>query len=454
MTLLVQTGKMAYHCIMKQKLLFISHMAGLSGGGEKSLLQIVLSLKAKDYLCHVILPGEGEFSKRLSVEGISHTVLTYKWSEYIPDDGYDPNREENMALHIANTMIDFERAIIDIKPDIVITNTIVAPWGMYIAKAHGLPGILLVREWLFGEDEMKMVPDNNQYIQMAAMCSDKVIFNSKDLMEKYREYFLHSDTSVMYPDVGLSETTIKEHYRDNTIGTNPSILIAGVIAPHKNQIEAVRGIRIALDLGMNIGDILIIGKSGDPDYYQALSGVISECGLTEMIKVREYADDFYYILNEYNIVLVPSKAEPFGRITLEAQLFGRVVIGSNSGGTSELIVDRETGLLYNYGDVYGLANTLKWVADNTDEAEKIGETAKVQQMKRFVGKDLLNPLEESINELLTASANHERDRSFDPLFAAMSKIAKQEEEIEGIRNSHAFKIGNAAVTPLRKLKER
>ena len=47
-----------------------------------------------------------------------------------------------------------------------------------------------------------------------------------------------------------------------------------------------------------------------------------------------------------SIELVASKAEAFGRVTVEAMMCGLPVVGANSGGTPELISDGVTGLLY------------------------------------------------------------------------------------------------------------
>ena len=68
-----------------------------------------------------------------------------------------------------------------------------------------------------------------------------------------------------------------------------------------------------------------------------------------------------------------SKAEAFGRVTVEAMLSGSLVIGADTAATIELIRDMETGLLYKYGDISDLTQKIEWVLNEKEIARKISE---------------------------------------------------------------------------------
>ena len=53
---------------------------------------------------------------------------------------------------------------------------------------------------------------------------------------------------------------------------------------------------------------------------------------------------------------------------------GLVVIGSNTGGTVELIQDNVTGLLYQQGDPIDLADKIQEVYDSPNYAEKLAKS--------------------------------------------------------------------------------
>jgi glycosyltransferase involved in cell wall biosynthesis len=60
-----------------------------------------------------------------------------------------------------------------------------------------------------------------------------------------------------------------------------------------------------------------------------------------------------------DIFVLPSLSEAFSNALLEAMASGCAVVGSNVGGTPELIHDGQTGLLFRLGDSQDLAAKLR-----------------------------------------------------------------------------------------------
>jgi len=74
-----------------------------------------------------------------------------------------------------------------------------------------------------------------------------------------------------------------------------------------------------------------------------------------------------------DVFVVPSLYEPFGIVTLEGMAMKKPVIGSRTGGIKEVIEDGKSGLLFEPGNVKELAEKIKFVLKNEDEAEKLKE---------------------------------------------------------------------------------
>lgn len=55
--------------------------------------------------------------------------------------------------------------------------------------------------------------------------------------------------------------------------------------------------------------------------------------------------DIPQIMKDLNVFVMASPNEPFGLVTVEAMAAGAVVVAANSGGSAEIIVDGESGLL-------------------------------------------------------------------------------------------------------------
>ena len=82
-------------------------------------------------------------------------------------------------------------------------------------------------------------------------------------------------------------------------------------------------------------------------------------------------------------MLVCSKYEAFGRVTVEAMMAGCLVIGANSGGTIELIEDGSTGVLFESGDYVDLVNKMIYVIENKNNAKKIAKNGRNVALQCF-----------------------------------------------------------------------
>jgi glycosyltransferase involved in cell wall biosynthesis len=90
-----------------------------------------------------------------------------------------------------------------------------------------------------------------------------------------------------------------------------------------------------------------------------------------------------------DVLVVPSVwAEPFGRVVVEAYLFGKPVVASHSGGISELVEDGVTGFLVKPGDAEALRSALNRFAPGTPRT--LADPAALRQItQRFGLQDLI-----------------------------------------------------------------
>jgi glycosyltransferase involved in cell wall biosynthesis len=473
------------------RLLFVSHLSEFSGGGELSLFAILEYLKSKDYDLHVVFPSAGAFSEKLNELNISYSIVDYVWS-ISRFAGRTKDKNSRVARMNANAVLSFAGVIEKFAPDVVITNTIVAPWGMYVAKALGVPNIIFIREWVGQRNFPVMAPTMREYLRNIDAIADWIVYNSDYTKRMYQSYLNCENSSVIYPSIQLDKSTIAEWYRENKITEELSILIAGTIAKDKNQIEALEAIKLALAKGVKIVEVQIVGNVGDQAYYDSVKRLITDAQLKGIVRIEKFSPDIFKIMNDHNIVILPSIAEAFGRVTLEAQLFGRLVIGSNAGGTKELITDKVTGLLYESGNVRMLADMIEWVANNAKDAESIAKRAMREQAEKFLSQDRLAPLESIFERLIEDNTNSARQGCFDPVAALIEKVkfdntvfehtlsgmekerdqTKDElcelqdelcelqdellgvrEQLEGIARSRSYRLGRALLAPPRFVKK-
>ncbi len=69
---------------------------------------------------------------------------------------------------------------------------------------------------------------------------------------------------------------------------------------------------------------------------------------------------------------MPSRVDSFGIAFLDAWLCRKPVIGARTWGVSDVIVERQNGLLVPFGDAAALAEAIAYLLDHPDEAAVMG----------------------------------------------------------------------------------
>ena len=68
--------------------------------------------------------------------------------------------------------------------------------------------------------------------------------------------------------------------------------------------------------------------------------------------------DIPAIMKSIDLLVVPSRHEGLGRVIVEAMAAGKPVVGARTGGIPEVVIDGETGLLFDGDDAAGLLDCL------------------------------------------------------------------------------------------------
>ena len=89
-------------------------------------------------------------------------------------------------------------------------------------------------------------------------------------------------------------------------------------------------------------------------------------------------DDVHRWMAASDVIVMPSRGECFGRVTLEAMSLGRPLVASRVGGLQDAVVDGETGLLVPVGDAHALAEALASLARDPERLKRMGEAARAR----------------------------------------------------------------------------
>lgn len=99
------------------------------------------------------------------------------------------------------------------------------------------------------------------------------------------------------------------------------------------------------------------------------------------------------LLSACDLLILPSQAESFGVVFLEAWAKGKPVIGARIPAIEEMIEDGEDGFLVPYGDPRGLSFAVKKLIKNPELRQTMGEKGKLKVFNRFEISRIVDHLE-------------------------------------------------------------
>jgi glycosyltransferase involved in cell wall biosynthesis len=136
--------------------------------------------------------------------------------------------------------------------------------------------------------------------------------------------------------------------------------------------------------------LLIGDDQGRTKYSDELKEMVKKFGLEGRVFFIRNVSDVPAAMMISDVVLSTSiEPEAFGRIAIEGQAMGRIVVASNIGGSKETVVDGVTGRLFESNNAEDLAEKLRWALHlSAEEREKIGAAA-VKNVKDHFTKQIM-----------------------------------------------------------------
>ena len=361
------------------KILYIAHEGGDNfNGASRSLLTLVEHF-SKENEVYVLLPKNyGKLLEELKkcnckiIVQPYYRAVVYKnrqlWKWLVKKliwIIYQKPYNKKVARQIAEIITKNEI-------DLVHSNSSVIDIGANAANIARCKHIWHFRE--FAQEDFNMYPLESMekyYKGMQKKC-DKIIAVSNAVAEKYKRYIDNEKIVTIYN--GLNVSSYVKHEKHQSF----NLLISGMINEAKGQEIALQALRkIISDGEKNDIHLYIAGKGNVKKFRSCYSDIVRNVHYLGQVK------DMETLRQKMDIELVCSRAEAFGRVTVEAMLSEIPVIGSDSGGTSELIQDGTTGFLFEAGNVDELVGKILTIYNNRNLAKQMGIEARKVAIEKY-----------------------------------------------------------------------
>jgi glycosyltransferase involved in cell wall biosynthesis len=167
------------------------------------------------------------------------------------------------------------------------------------------------------------------------------------------------------------------------IGLHERTIIAGTIAnlhPRKGIQFLLYALHHLLDEFPNLHCVIIGRDDGEE---ANLRRIVTQLGIENHIHWLGYRPDARHLLPMFDVFVLPSLFEGLPIALLEAMDAGLPVIATRVGGTPEVVVNGETGLLVDPGDVPALAISLRSLLVDSHKREQMGDAGRRRVREEF-----------------------------------------------------------------------
>lgn len=391
------------------KILAFAQYGSLSGGSNRSFLMVLKYLKEKfGHDIHVVLPEKGALSYELEKIKIEYDIVPiheisgvddysirniYRFLRYKFWSKLDKKSAQNYVKNNSN-----------IKCDVIYINDTNTYLGCFIAELLNVPYVWHFRSYV--NPKSHYIKESKEVFKN---CSKIIAISNgmKNILEK-NPVIPKNKISMIYNGIPLNKNNSIVDQRNNN---EMHFLQCGRITEDKGHKDAILALKILKEKGYSNIYLHIVGSTPEnieTKYSKELKDLISKLNLKNQIIFEGTINDMTIFRKKMNGELMCSICEPFGRVTLEGMRSGLVVIGSDTGGTPEIINDNITGLLYKQGSPESLSEKIEIVYKNKDFREKIIRNAIEFSLKNFTPEMNVSMIEKVLKEVIKKNKGNDK----------------------------------------------
>jgi glycosyltransferase involved in cell wall biosynthesis len=188
---------------------------------------------------------------------------------------------------------------------------------------------------------------------------------------------LWHDTGVTAPLIGIELTEVQHGTRH----TAPSILCIAAHNPKKGLDILLQALALVRTRGVALKLVLV----GDGPLRPKLEELARQLDLDDQVQFAGFQDlpAVRRHLQQCGLFVLPSRAEPFGIVILEAMIHGKPIITTRVGGIPEIVTHLKDGYLIPPEDPQALAAAICEVAQDSLLRQRLGMAGTATVHERF-----------------------------------------------------------------------
>ncbi len=364
------------------KLLFVSHQGDL-GGATTPIVEAIDALAPRGHGFVVLMPEAGSLSAALDARRVP-------WATCPLPPWCSTKGRRRFRNIVANfrAFAAVRAAIRAAEADLVISNSIVLGVAARACVTLELAHMWWLHE--FATEDHNLAFDWGGFFtpRIASRSCVRAFANSDAVAAKFAGWFGADRVGRVDYHIGVQAPGFAPAFEP--AGAFHLVLV-GSLNPQKGQDDAIAAVGWLAAAGRDVH--LHLYGTGGRGYTARLKTQAGSAGVGTRVHFHGHVSDVPARMARANAVLVTSRCEAFGRVTVEAMRAGVPVVGTDSGGTPELVRHGETGLLYPPRDAGALAARIGRLIDEPGLALRLAEAGRDWATPRYGERQFADALE-------------------------------------------------------------
>ena len=375
----------------KKRILFVESYPHVLFGQQRTMLSLLEKSQAFNVEPVIAVTGAGDFTD--TVKEVGYETHIFAYPELLSSYGgaiygYKGLKALTMARQLLGYVAGIRRQLKKLRIQAVFCNDMRGLLTAGVAaRSLGLPVMI----W----DKLDKPHGWMDWVQLPLVSRNLIISDAvKVKYPKWQQLLFRKKLCKVYNGAKLNRFEgIKPIRPELGLGTNTvTMAIVGSIT-HRKGHDRVLDVFPALARKFPDLRLLIVGDvSGSQDDSQFLKD-LNNLDHPQVIQTG-FRKDMPQIMRSVDVLLIPSRHEGMGQVTVEAMACSKPVIGSNTGGIPEVVSHGETGFVFD--TEAELVQQIETLCANSQKRKAMGQ-AGLKRARQYFDRD--KQMEKVVNEL-------------------------------------------------------
>lgn len=343
-------------------------------GADIMLVHSLQALHESGHSVVAVFSEKGPLLQRLDDIGIRHVVRPFP---VIRRRLLRPHLLLGLVMGFIPATLRIAHFMRRMRPDVVYVNTLTLPHWVLAARLAGVPAVCHVHE--AEESSPRIV---RRLLTVPCLLTHRIIANSAATKKFLTGSWgaLAPRTTVIFNGLDFPPETSRGARR----GSRRRVCFVGRLSPRKGPDLAITAVAELVHQGHDV-ELELIGSAfrGYAWYEKDLHSLAHRLEVSDRVQFSGFRASVWGAYERADVVVVPSRIEPFGNVAVEALAMGAPLVVTAVGGLPEIVEHERTGLVVPPDDVDALVAALARLLDDAEHAADMGREGLKAVRERF-----------------------------------------------------------------------